>query len=58
LGGQQLEILDLREEIESTLEDLSDSIIETKAEINIEVAVTNARSKSNKKTDALLSRLD
>jgi signal transduction histidine kinase len=41
LRGQQLELLDLREEIESTLEDLSDSIIETKAEIKIEVAVTN-----------------
>ena len=41
LGGQQLEILDLREEIESTLDNLSDSIIDTNAEINIEVAVTN-----------------
>lgn len=41
LGGQQLEILDLREEIESTLDDLSDSIVETKAEINVEVAATN-----------------
>jgi signal transduction histidine kinase len=40
LGGQQLEILDLRGAIESTLEDLSESIIETKAEINVNVAVT------------------
>jgi len=30
LAGSQLEILDLREEIESTLDDLSESIIETK----------------------------
>ncbi len=41
LGGQQLEILDLREEIESTLDDLSESIIETKAGINVEVVATN-----------------
>ena len=41
LGEQQLQILDLREEIESTLADLSESIVETKAEINVEVAATN-----------------
>jgi signal transduction histidine kinase len=41
LGGQQLEILGLREEIESTLCDLSELIIETKAEINVKVAATN-----------------
>jgi len=41
LGGQELEILDLREEIESTLDDLAESIIETKAEINVKVAATN-----------------
>lgn len=40
LAGSQLEILDLREEIESMLDDLSESIIETKAEINVEVAAT------------------
>jgi light-regulated signal transduction histidine kinase (bacteriophytochrome) len=41
LGGQQLEILDLRDEIQSTLDDLSELIIETKAEINVEIAATN-----------------
>ena len=35
LGEQQLEALDLREEIEATLADLSDLIVETNASINI-----------------------
>jgi len=38
LGEQQLQILDLREEIESTLAELSESIVETKANIDVEVA--------------------
>ena len=37
LGEQLLQILDLREEIESTLTNLSESIIETNAEINIQI---------------------
>ncbi|MGC1864170.1 MAG: ATP-binding protein [Methylocystis sp.] len=37
LGEQQLEALDLREEIEATLADLSDLIIETNASINISI---------------------
>jgi light-regulated signal transduction histidine kinase (bacteriophytochrome) len=37
LGEQQLEALDLREEIEATLADLSDLIAETNASINISI---------------------
>jgi signal transduction histidine kinase len=35
LGEQRIEPLDLREEIEATLQELSDSISETKAEVNV-----------------------
>jgi signal transduction histidine kinase len=41
LGDQQLQMLDLREEIESTLADLSESIVETKADIRVELAAIN-----------------
>jgi light-regulated signal transduction histidine kinase (bacteriophytochrome) len=40
LGKQQLQILDLRLEIESTLADLSEVIAETKAEVNVEIPAT------------------
>lgn len=39
-GEQHLEILDLREEIQFTLADLSEQIIETRAEIRVEVLPT------------------
>jgi len=38
LGEQQLEVLDLREEIEAALRDLSDSIVETNAQVNVSIA--------------------
>jgi signal transduction histidine kinase len=41
LGEQQLQILNLREELEATLASLSESIIETKAEINIRIPPTS-----------------
>ena len=41
LGDQQLQMLDLREEIESTLADLSESIVETKANIRVDLAAIN-----------------
>jgi light-regulated signal transduction histidine kinase (bacteriophytochrome) len=41
LGDQQLQMLDLREEIESTLADLSESIVETKADIRVDLAAIN-----------------
>jgi light-regulated signal transduction histidine kinase (bacteriophytochrome) len=37
LGAQQLETLDLREEIETTLADLSELIVETNATINVSI---------------------
>ena len=41
LGDQQLQMLDLREEIESTLADLSESIVETKADIRVDLVAIN-----------------
>jgi signal transduction histidine kinase len=41
LGDQQLQMLDLREEIESMLADLSESIVETKADIRVDLAAIN-----------------
>ncbi len=41
LGDQQLQMLDLREEIESTLADLLESIVETKADIRVDLAAIN-----------------
>ena len=41
LGDQQLQMLDLRVEIESTLAELSESIVETKADIRVGLAAIN-----------------
>ena len=41
LGDQQLQMLDLREEIESTLADLLESIVETKADIRVDLVAIN-----------------
>ena len=41
LGDQQLQMLDLREEIESMLADLSESIVATKADIRVDLVAIN-----------------
>jgi signal transduction histidine kinase len=41
LGDQQLQMLDLREEIESTLAELSESIVDTNSDIRVDLAAIN-----------------